>query len=69
MSRQLSTIAAHGTYGTPGARNPAGGSSPARPGATAADSDHSGGSTAPHPDTTGIAQRKADEMDAMLAEL
>ena len=36
MSRQLSTIAAHGTYGTPGARNPAGWSAPSRPGATAA---------------------------------
>jgi manganese oxidase len=36
-----------------------------QPGATPADSDHSGGSTAPHPDTLSISRRKADEMDAM----
>jgi FtsP/CotA-like multicopper oxidase with cupredoxin domain len=35
----------------------------ARPGAMPADSDHSGGSTAPHPAQT--ARAKADEMDAM----
>ena len=38
----------------------------ARPGATHADSDMSGGSTAPHPDTVAISSRaNADKMDAM----
>ena len=37
----------------------------AKPGATNADSDHSGGSTAPHPVTPANARANADAMDAM----
>src|SRR5918997_397586 len=37
----------------------------AKPGATQADSDHSGGSTAPHPSTPANPRAAADAMDAM----